>query len=456
MKTKKSTLYSLAATVLYYGCSIVIFNKVYEASDNVIDELFHVPQGIAYCKHDFSYWNNKITTLPGLYIVSSIIGFFNDLCTTYNLRLVNFIASGINVLLMSTILRNIYGHDFKIILLALNLALLPPLYFFTHLYYTETLSLLFVLACSLCTVFKQNNFLTLVFGICSIVMRQTNIIWIGLVFGQVILNYLLKISVIQRGLRPKRYYNLSDLISSLLYHLKTGFVSFFKFLRFDDWTFIITHLLLVGSFIGFVVWNGSIVVGDKEAHVATLHIPQMFYFLLFYGVFSLPHVLSTTISTIKLMFNNKLKVIFYMLMFLIIVHYNTIVHPYLLADNRHYTFYVWNRWFGKYDFAVYASVPIYVFLLFNVYDNVKDNNSITFLFPYTLFTFVVLSLQKMIELRYFLIPYIILRMRLSAPSTKLVVIEFLWYLFLNFVTFYIFFSKQFMWKDFDYPQRIIW
>ena len=26
-----------------------------------------------------------------------------------------------------------------------------------------------------------------------------------------------------------------------------------------------------------------------------------------------------------------------------VVHYFTIAHPYLLADNRHYTFYVWKN-----------------------------------------------------------------------------------------------------------------
>lgn len=33
-------------------------------------------------------------------------------------------------------------------------------------------------------------------------------------------------------------------------------------------------LLFIG-FIGFLVYNGSIVVGDKTAHEATIHIPQV-------------------------------------------------------------------------------------------------------------------------------------------------------------------------------------
>jgi len=31
-----------------------------------IDEIFHVPQAQAYCRGDFGYWDDKITTPPGL------------------------------------------------------------------------------------------------------------------------------------------------------------------------------------------------------------------------------------------------------------------------------------------------------------------------------------------------------------------------------------------------------
>lgn len=35
------------------------------------DEPFHVDQTQAYCKWDFKYWNPKITTFPGLYVVGA-------------------------------------------------------------------------------------------------------------------------------------------------------------------------------------------------------------------------------------------------------------------------------------------------------------------------------------------------------------------------------------------------
>ncbi len=43
----------------------------------------------------------------------------------------------------------------------------------------------------------------------------------------------------------------------------------------------------------------------------------------------------------------------------VMVHYNTIVHPFTLADNRHYTFYVFRRLTNPH-WIKYAVTPIYV------------------------------------------------------------------------------------------------
>ena len=45
----------------------------YDGVGPYMDEVFHVPQAKAYCDGNFSHWDDKITTLPGLYYVSYII-----------------------------------------------------------------------------------------------------------------------------------------------------------------------------------------------------------------------------------------------------------------------------------------------------------------------------------------------------------------------------------------------
>ena len=46
-------------------------DKVFESK--ILDEIFHIPAAQRYCDGNFSYWDPKITTPPGLYIFSSLI-----------------------------------------------------------------------------------------------------------------------------------------------------------------------------------------------------------------------------------------------------------------------------------------------------------------------------------------------------------------------------------------------
>jgi hypothetical protein len=40
---------------------------------NMQDEIFHIPQAQHYCRGEFSSWDPKITTFPGLYLYSSAL-----------------------------------------------------------------------------------------------------------------------------------------------------------------------------------------------------------------------------------------------------------------------------------------------------------------------------------------------------------------------------------------------
>ncbi|XP_039761981.1 putative Dol-P-Glc:Glc(2)Man(9)GlcNAc(2)-PP-Dol alpha-1,2-glucosyltransferase [Pararge aegeria] len=480
---KSSTKYYvllIATVAVYFTVSKLIFDKVNETSDIVVDELFHIPQGISFCDGNFSYWDPKITTLPGLHITSALLLGYYFPCNTYYLRFVNLIGSCFNLIFFASILKFIYGgyneSQFKIILQALSLTLLPPLYFFSHVYYTDTLSLLFLLVFSRFCFANRGKWLILLFGELSVAMRQTNIVWVAMVFGHKLLDilirssrvygnrYLSKTLLSTRSLiandidssKLKRYYSIADVIAAIKFHLSTYFRTAFKFIPLSDIYVIIQLKSVLLTFVLFLYINGSIVIGDKKAHIATIHLPQLLYFLLFYGVFGLPYVLARFVSTVKLILKNKLNVLLLCIIFAVIVHFNTIVHPYLLADNRHYTFYLWNRWFRKYDFAIYATIPAYVFLLFSLYDNLKDQNCISFLLPYCVCIFFALALQQLVEIRYFLVPYVILRLRFVRPTFNVVLMEFLWYVAINVVTFYIFFTKEIRWIDFDDVQRIIW
>ncbi|MBA0856812.1 hypothetical protein Goshw_003458 [Gossypium schwendimanii] len=168
----------------------VLVNRI--VPDPYMDEIFHIPQAQKYCNGDFMSWDPMITTPPGLYYLSlvhvaallpskyvlQLASSFPEACSTAVLRSVN----GVLAVLCSIIVYEIITHlrpaldDRKATLFAAVLALYPLHWFFTFLYYTDVASLTAVLAMYLACLKKKYLFSALL-GAMSVVIRQTNIIW---------------------------------------------------------------------------------------------------------------------------------------------------------------------------------------------------------------------------------------------------------------------------------------
>lgn len=224
----------------------------------------------------------------------------------------------------------------------------------------------------------------------------------------------------------------------------------------EYYTLIFSYANVIVAFLLFVHVNGSIVVGDKSAHEATIHVPQLFYFSLFCAFFTLPHICQDIVPFMQFVWNRKLLCTGLFIICALIVRYNTLVHPYLLADNRHYTFYIWNRVYAKYSLARYLLIGSYIFAIYAILRRVDPIKNFAFLLVAIPCIVVVLILQKLIDVRYFLIPFILLRSKFKTRNPAILVIEHLFYLFINYVTFYIFFTKEIFWTDFNDSQRLIW
>lgn len=229
-----------------------------------------------------------------------------------------------------------------------------------------------------------------------------------------------------------------------------------KDISYIAWLNIAAYGSVIILFTTFVYLNGSIVVGDKSAHVATIHIPQIFYFALFYLIFSWPTCIQTILPFLQYVKNNVLLLLVSLLGMLVIVHYNTQVHPYLLADNRHYTFYVWTRFYEKYIWFRYIITPVYIYGLFIIFRKLQVKCDVNFIFLYITCVILALVPQRLIEIRYFLIPYIIIRLESQTQSYKILFFELLYFIIINVVTLNIFLTKDIYWKDFDYVQKLIW
>lgn len=217
-----------------------------------------------------------------------------------------------------------------------------------------------------------------------------------------------------------------------------------------------------------VLNNGDIVVGDRSAHIPRFHPMQLCYFVAFVVAFSSPYFLSQIffdvqtfksvskhskiISILYEILNNIPKLAFLILLIVTsgLVYVNTIAHPYLLADNRHYTFYAWRLLFGpgKPTFLRYLPVPIYAYGLYFV-DMKLTQTSITYKLAYWVVTPLVICAQFLLEPRYFVVPYLMYRLHSyknnSYPyNLKAAIAEFITYQLCNFIILWVFLYRPFI------------
>lgn len=448
--------------LVYVVVTLILFHLVYQTSKEVVDEKFHLRQGEHYCQGRFHIWDDKITTFPGLYLISA--SFLSPLkaCSVYALRLTSVVASVANAYFIFIIRKMVIASrsDTQILLESISLATLPPLYFFSHLYYTDVLSATMVLMMIYFSLREMHNW-GAVAAFLSILMRQTNIVWVVFVLGGHVVNMTLKICLADKRPASKgsRHYGFKDLFRAL--RMVFGSPSIILEVLSNSHSKFLGYELNILGFMAFLYYNGSIVVGDKSAHEAALHLPQIFYFTLFYAAFSSAHILSTFRRVIRFARKKWLITVISLGVLALIVHKNTIVHPYVLADNRHYTFYIWNRFYGRWWFARYLPIPVYYCILVLLGLMLFTNNgeqTVGFSLLWMVASFASMALQQLIEKRYFLVPFLVLRLLQSniRTSTKLLAVEVIVNVLVNAVAFYVFFTKEVYWSDFPDPQRIMW
>lgn len=414
------------------------------APEPYLDEVFHIPQAQVYCDGKYTIWDDKITTPPGLYALTILShSLLTGLpCSVYYLRLFNVEIISFLALVATIAKARLEqpgkGVQYSVTALwtGINVALFPVLFFFSGLYYTDVISTFVVLLAYTNHLSRvnsnesslANDVYTLFLGLLALCMRQTNIFWVVVYMGGLEAVHGVKalnpepvatpsFSTLshQVGFYAWRYslgdihdpsLNLASPIDLLLCAVSIGIAAFCNLgtiVRQRIWP----HLLILGAFVGFVAWNGGVVLGDKSNHVATLHLAQMLYIWPLFAFFSVPLFIPRLLDLAVLAFNiitriveqtpaskkspttgNKskrtneanqsmaLKVFnklgsghtIHSIIVLagtlavatLIVRLNTIIHPFTLADNRHYMFYVFRYTILRSWWIRYALVPIYI------------------------------------------------------------------------------------------------
>lgn len=458
-------------SALFSGCfllSSLLFSKVTrEQRDPYMDEVFHIPQAQQYCQGHFIRWDPMITTLPGLYLTSVgivkpaawLFGWSESVvCSSGMLRFINLLFSLGNLYMFYLILCRIHTKvsALRRILSTLTLYLFPTLYFFTFLYYTDPGSTFFVLFTYLMCLYGNHKSAALL-GFCALCFRQTNIIWIIFCAGNIIAEKVMeawRTQLKKNDEKPSSKKSSLDTVDALkfLIHYLLSPLNLLT-VALLTWPYII----LVLCFLGFMVINGGIVVGDKSNHEACLHFPQLFYFFAFTLLFSFPVFTSIHKITdfIRSVWRRPFLYGSLVCISLFLVWKFTYVHQYLLADNRHYPFYVWKKIFQRHELVKYALVPGYIFAAWSFVDALKTKSVLWLLMFFVCILFATVP-QKLMEFRYFILPFLLFRLNTSIPSTRKLLLELALYVAVNILTFYLFLNKTFHWPDSKETQRFMW
>ncbi|CAK7206892.1 glucosyltransferase [Sporothrix eucalyptigena] len=464
-------LFMAGASLLFMFAKAWLARVLSIVPEPYLDEFFHIPQAQKYCARQWYDWDDKITTPPGLYLVSVAMetmwsGVANG-CHIWALRgantvaimLVAVTASSCRAALEQQNNRNRVtskaGYEGLLSLYAfhsgLNVALFPVLFFFSALYYTDVYSTLAVLLAYRLHLFRVSvsaseplpvwsDLLAVLLGFVSLAMRQTNIFWVVVYLGGLEIVQATKAVRQQPANRAalleakdERFDSISGMLRLYFWRYSLGDIHDPALATSwpDDWLLSLLsvavaavsnplvmvrrawpYAAVLGGFAQFVVWNGGVVLGDKANHVATIHAAQLLYLWPLLAFFSAPlfvthgvHYLSVAWAIVtggkkdeakdekdasvpapllteaafpdgedtkngpKLLrllhvvaVNKAYYPVYLVVVFdamLAVVYFNTLIHPFTLADNRHYMFYVFRYTIRRSVMIRYALVPIY-------------------------------------------------------------------------------------------------
>ncbi|CAN6600657.1 dol-P-Glc:Glc(2)Man(9)GlcNAc(2)-PP-Dol alpha-1,2-glucosyltransferase [Trichomonascus vanleenenianus] len=415
-----------------------------------LDEIFHVPQTRQYCAGDWKTWDPKITTPPGLYVLgvayAKLLSLFQRSevsCTLKQLRHLNF--TGVNVVLPTLVFMLTQDLNTSVAIVSF-----PLVAFYSTLYYTDVWSTAMVLMALVVGSRSRSIVGTVLSGVialASIAFRQTNVIWAA--FTAVVL--------VQKQIPRSRLGGVSFLEETKRFVLHLLYSP----------AVVIPYVVVGGVFLGLVRYNGGIALGDKDNHAVNVNIPQIFYCTLFWMFFSWPlwldwhHVQRYLVSN----FSSVARVVRYVVLCAAIAYVIkelTIVHAFMLADNRHYVFYLWRRLIhppAPYRNLKYIMVPFYHAGMWSFLKSI-NYQAVGRITPIALIGATALAIipSPLLEPRYYVMTYVLWRTLLVGPRSQgRLALEWVWYMAINAFTLYMFLYRPFKWQsEPENWQRFMW
>lgn len=444
----------------------------------------------------------------------------------------------------------------------LNIALFPVIFFFSALYYTDVMSTLVVLVAYRNHLLRLqaprpdilNDLWTVVLGICALFMRQTNVFWVVVYMGGLEAVHVLRSVQLSSQKDSKlhdpplsqsgpqgepfsvnfpaevtdRAHRLVLLCSYTRHHGSFQPVQGYPAsMASPHHPCVVRRLrrLERGCSSWYVFCLSPLChdaypltapPGDKSNHIATIHLAQMLYIWPFFAFFSAPLLIPSVllaatqpIQYLRALFSLTSKrsafitvsyTLLTILLSLAVVRYNTIIHPFTLADNRHYMFYVFRYTIRRSQALRLSLVAAYTVCRWVVWDQLAGaatagrtqnppkptkespaaTTAATTASPRTstallwvLTTTLSLVTAPLVEPRYFILPWVFYRLlvptrratdtpgighRLAGRSWLRRVaeavdirlpLETAWFVAINVITMYVFLFKGFYWRGED-------
>jgi len=385
--------------------SAVIFVVSQYVPDPYMDEIYHIPQAERYARDGFltGYYDPMITTPPGLYLAASPFLACLGLPPRYT-----------NVIFSTALLAILQSSHSQ--LSALCCLTLPVLFSSSLLFYSDSLSILLTIL----LVMRQASKEAIGVSVAALLVRQTNALWICFAMGsqmmhrtEAITRYLLyetkalHLPNVYRKLSPTPYRIV--LLPFYLLHLVCS--------AFTTPRFLLGYVIPLMAFAGYVVFynEGHIVLGDKKSHVPVLHVAQLPYCFFFLALFYPMHALEGLFRAVSTR-RGFAYILLLVGVFAVMLHPQCMqTHPYLLADNRHYTFY-FHRKIAANAFTRYSIILLGAVLGSNwVFNTGFANHTRFWRLSWLAIVAATIVPQRLLEVRYF-IPPIVTAMAMASSN----------------------------------------
>jgi len=270
-------------------------------------------------------------------------------------------------------------------------------------------------------------------------IRQTNIMWAVFVLGTSTL----------RDYQSAKLPNHSPVyFPTTLLQLPRALLGFVSAVLINSAWLLRRYWAYALVFLGFTVFlilNGGVVVGDRSNHVAVLHVPQLLYCVAFMFATSPESWKPRMPLQFPRLSYLLLSVIILVLMVWVIYSF-TYAHPFLLADNRHLTFYIWKNIFRRHPACKYALVPLYFYAGLACRASLGSRWCWLWILIFSASVAAMLIPSPLMELRYYLLPSLFLMLH-QEPSARVSILTALGYTAVNAVVIGVFLFRPFTWPD---------